>query len=228
MVTGTETQDTASIIRVMSVDDHALVRHGIGFALMATDDIVLVAEARNGSEALELCPDAQPHVILMDMNLGGDMDGIATTRALRSQFPQIQVLVLSSFHDRERVQGALQAGAIGYLVKDVSSLDLIAAIRSAHAGQSTLSAEPLRHLVQQPGSEVKLGADLTEREKQVLVLMVDGMSNAQIAERLVVSVAAVKYHVSGILVKLGAANRTEAAALAQKYDLVPNKTNKTP
>ena len=134
----------------------------------------------NGTEALQVCPDAQPHVILMDMNLGGDMDGIATTRAIRSQFPHIQVLVLSSFHDRERVQGALQAGAIGYLVKDVSSMDLIAAIRAAHAGQSTLSRNHSATWSSSPGRRSSLGADLTEREKEVLVLMVEGLSNARL------------------------------------------------
>jgi NarL family two-component system response regulator LiaR len=200
MTTDKQTNESAPHrIRVMTVDDHAIVRDGIRFALMSTDDIQMVAEARNGLEALQVCEEAQPDVILMDIYLSGEMDGIAATRALRTRYPRVQVLALSSFHDRERVQGALQAGAIGYLIKDVTGLDLITAIRAAYAGQSTLSAEPLRDLVQVPASEFHPGDDLTEREREVLAMVVEGSSNAQIAEKLVVSVAAIKYRSAGFL-----------------------------
>jgi NarL family two-component system response regulator LiaR len=169
----------------------------------------------------------KPDVILMDLQLGNDMDGISTARAISTTYPAVRVLVLSSFHDKEMVQNALQAGAIGYLVKGIPGRELANAIRAAYAGQSTFSAEPLRDLVQPPARDQVLGEGLTERERQVLVLLVEGESNATIAEKLVISVAAVKYHVSSILSKLGAANRTEAAALARQHKLLAKNNSHT-
>ena len=209
------------IIRVLTVDDHQLLRRGIRFSFLSVDDIELVAEANSGEEALLLCDAAQPDVVLMDMRLTGDMDGVVTTQAICSRYPEVQVLALSSYSDRDLVQGAMQAGAIGYLIKGVSVEELANAIRAAHAGQSTLTAEAMEALVQPTVPTSQLGHDLTEREREVLVLLVEGLSNADIAARLHLSVAAVKYHVSGILSKLGAANRTEAAALAREHNLVP-------
>ena len=209
-------------IRVLTVDDHQLLRRGIRFSLMSVDDIELVAEAHNGEEALHLCDEAQPDVVLMDMHLAGDMDGVAATRAIRSHHPQVQVLALSSFHDRDLVQSTMQAGAIGYLVKGVSVEELANAIRAAHAGRPTLAVEAVEVLVEPAApTPPHLGHDLTEREREVLALLAEGLSNAQIGARLHLSVAAVKYHVSGILSKLEAANRTEAAVLAREHDLVP-------
>jgi NarL family two-component system response regulator LiaR len=209
-------------IRVLTVDDHQLLRRGIRFSLMSVDDIELVAEAHNGEEALHLCDEAQPDVVLMDMRLAGDMDGVAATRAIRSHHPQVQVLALSSFHDRDLVRSAMQAGAIGYLVKGVSVEELADAIRAAHAGKPTLAAEAVDVLVEPAAPTTpQLGHDLTEREREVLALLAEGLSNADIAARMHLSVAAVKYHVSGILSKLQAANRTEAAVLAREHDLVP-------
>jgi NarL family two-component system response regulator LiaR len=156
----------------------------------------------------------------MDMMMSG-MDGVETTKAIRERYPAVQVLALTSFHDTDLVQRALRAGAIGYLLKGVSIDELANAIRSAKAGQPTLATEAVQALVQTPNASPKLGSDLSEREQQVLQLLADGLSNAEIAERLVVSVAAVKYHVSSILSKLGAANRTEAVTLAWQHDLMP-------
>ena len=208
-------------IRVLSVDDHEIMRGGIRYLLFAVDDIELVGEARSGEEALTLCNTLDPDVILMDVRMPG-MDGIETTRLIHNQYPNIQVLALTSFEEKEMIQQVTQAGAIGYLQKGISVDDLAEAIRAAHAGKPTLSPEAFKVLVQgsssQPG---KPNIDLTERELQVLELLVDGLSNSEISERLVITRATVKYHVSNILSKLGASNRTEAAALALQNNLVP-------
>ncbi|MGC9334928.1 MAG: response regulator, partial [Anaerolineae bacterium] len=207
-------------IRVMAVDDHEIFRGGIRFLMLALDDVELVGEAHDGEEALSLCEQIHPDVVLMDMMMSG-MAGIEATKAIRERYPSIQVIALTSFYDRELVQRAMQAGAIGYLLKGVSMEKLGEAIRSARAGQPTLSAEAVTALVQAPDSPHGIGQDLSEREREVLELLAEGLSNAEIAERLIVSVAAVKYHVSSILSKLGVTNRTEAVALAFQHNLVP-------
>jgi len=206
-------------IRVLTVDDHEIFRGGIRFLLLAFDDMELVGEARSGEEALQLCEQVQPDVILMDMMMP-EMDGIEATKAIRQRFPNVQVLALTSYHDKGLVQRAIQAGAIGYLLKGVSVNRLGDAIRSAHARQPTLAAEALQALVQDAGSSPKVGDDLSQREREVLQYLAEGLPNAEIAERLVLSTAAVKYHVSSILSKLGAANRTEAVALGLQHHLV--------
>ena len=208
-------------IRVMSVDDHELMRRGIRFSLLSVEDIELVAEAHSGEEALRLCDEVGPDVVLMDMYLTGSMDGIATTRAIREHCPQVQVLALSSFFEKGLVQGAMQAGAIGYLVKGVSGAELAEAIRAAYAGRPTLTSEAVKVLIEPTRPKSRLGNDLTERELEVLALLVEGLSNAKIADRMYLSVAAIKYHVSNILSKLGASNRTEAVVLAMEHNLVP-------
>jgi NarL family two-component system response regulator LiaR len=206
-------------IRVVTVDDHEIFRSGIRFLMLALDDIELVGEAHTGEEAVHLCEQTRPDVILMDMMMSG-MDGIEATKAIRERYPNVQVLALTSFYDKQLVQRAMQAGAIGYLLKGVSIDKLGEAIRSAHARQPTLSAEAVTALVQAADSPQGIGQDLSEREREVLELLAEGLSNAEIAERMVVSVAAVKYHVSSILSKLGATNRTEAVALAHQHKLL--------
>jgi two-component system, NarL family, response regulator LiaR len=206
-------------IRVMIVDDHAVVRSGLAAFLQAYDDLELAGYARTGEEAVYLCGKIRPDVILMDLIMPG-IDGAAATQAIRQQCPQTQVVVLTSFKDETLVQNALRAGAIGYLLKDVQADELAEAIRLAYAGQSTLAPEATQALIHATTQPAKPGYDLSEREREVLALIVKGMNNAEIAGRLIVSLSTVKHHVSNILSKLGATNRAEAVAMAVQHHLV--------
>jgi NarL family two-component system response regulator LiaR len=212
----------AEQIRVMLVDDHDMVRRGLATFLRVKPDLVLVGEARDGAEALELCAGLQPDVILMDLVMP-QMDGAAATRAIRQRWPNIQVIALTSFQEKELIRDALQAGAIGYLLKNVSVDDLAVAVRAAHAGQSTLAPEAVQALLQSPSpaeEEPIPDYELTEREMEVLLLLVEGLNNREIAEQLVISRATAKAHVSHILDKMGVSNRAEAIALALRTNLV--------
>jgi NarL family two-component system response regulator LiaR len=206
-------------IRIMLVDDHTMVRRGLETFLMVFDDFQLVGEAENGEDALQRCADVLPDVVLMDMVMPG-MDGVSTTRAIRRQFPHIRVIGLTSFKEGKLVKSALEAGAIGYLLKDVSADDLARAIRAAHSGRATLSTDAEQALVQTANQPPIPGHDLTERERTVLAQMVEGLNNTQIAGRLVISPSTVKSHVSNILAKLGVVSRTEAVTLALRCGLV--------
>lgn len=207
-------------IRVMIVDDHAVVRSGLAAFLLVYDDLELVGEASSGAEALRLCQEKQPHVVLMDLVMP-EMDGAATTKAIRALCPTIQVVALTSFREEELVQGALQAGAIGYLLKNVSADELANAIRAAYAGRPTLAPEATQALIHAATRPPEFHYELTPRELEVLALIVQGLNNGEIAERLVVSPSTVKFHVSSILSKLGVGSRTEATALAVQQKLVP-------
>lgn len=207
-------------IKVMIVDDHPIVRDGLKSMLLAFDDLQLVGEAGDGNEALAQCGQTQPDVILMDMVMPG-MDGTAATRAILKQYPQMKIIMLTSFVEDNVVQNALEAGAIGYLLKNVPINTLAEAIRSAYAGQPALSPEATTALIRAKTGPLKPGRDLSDREREVLALIVQGLSNEEIAEQLVISHATARHHVSACLQKLGAANRAQAAALATKNHLVP-------
>lgn len=206
-------------IRVMLVDDHAVVRSGLAAFLLAFDDLELVGAAADGEEALRKCREVQPDVVLMDLVMPG-LDGAAAARAIREDFPETQIVALTSFKDEEFVTSALEAGAIGYLLKNVTAAELAEAIRSAHAGRPTLSPEATTALVQSTRKSPQPRYELTERELEVLALMVGGLNNPEIAERLAVTRSTVKFHVSNILSKLGVGSRVEAVALAVQHDLV--------
>ena len=207
-------------IRVMLVDDHAMVRRGLAAFLKVFDDLQLAGEAESGESAIQVCAEAVPDVILMDMVMP-DMDGATATRAIRQRFPQVQVLALTSYKEGDLVKNALEAGAIGYLLKDVSADNLANAIRAAHSGRATLSPQAAQALVETANQPPLPGLDLTEREREVLALMVEGLNNTQIAGKLMVSPSTVKSHVSNILSKFGVASRTEAVTLALRSHLIP-------
>jgi NarL family two-component system response regulator LiaR len=208
-------------IRVLLVDDHAMLRRGLRFFLKGFDDLELVGEASSGQQAIDLCDEIEPDVVLMDMVMP-DMDGAEATGLIRQKNPDIQVIALTSFQEEDLVQRALQSGAIGYLLKNVSAGDLCKAIREAHAGRSTLAPEATEVLIQATRKSVRQeDYGLTEREREVLRLMAQGLSNNEIAERLVISVATAKFHVHGILRKLGVSSRTEAVTVAWQQELLP-------
>lgn len=203
-------------IRVLLVDDHTVVRSGLAAVLAVSDDMVLVGEASDGDEAIRQCEKLKPQVVLMDL-LMPNMDGVAATEAIHGRWPDVRIIALTSFKEKEYVEGALKAGAISYLLKNVSAEELVMAVRRSVAGQSSLSPEAAQVLVRSVHDPGELGHDLTDRERDTLRLMVDGLSNAEIADHLVVSLSTVKFHVSNILSKLGAGSRTEAVALAMKH-----------
>jgi two-component system, NarL family, response regulator LiaR len=211
--------NTPQKIRVMLVDDHNVVRSGLATFLKAYDDMELIGEARNGREAVNLCRQKKPDVILMDLMMP-EMDGIAATRAILAEHPDTKIIAMTSFEDEELVHGVLAAGAISYLIKNVTSDELAGAIRAAYTGRSTLSPEATKALIQATRSTGEPSFDLTEREREVLNLVVQGQSNQQIAETLVISVATVKAHISSILSKLQVSSRAEAIAYAIKHKIV--------
>jgi len=206
-------------IRVLLVDDHALVRRGLSTFLLAYDDLELAGEASSGEEAVRLCTELQPDVVLMDLVMPG-MNGVTATRRIAERRPHPPIIALTSFHEADLVRGALQAGAISYLLKSVTADDLAAAIRAAHAGRATLSPEATQALVQGVTSPLLRGNELTPRERDVLALMAQGLNNVEIAGRLTISRSTVKFHVSSILSKLGVTTRTEAVAQAVHHHLL--------
>lgn len=207
-------------IRVMLVDDHLMVRQGLMTFLKVYDDLLLVGEASNGESAIQLCNQLQPDVVLVDMVLP-DLDGTTVTRIIRQQNPDIRVIILTGFKGDHLIQNALQAGAIGYLLKDISADELAQAIRAAYAGRITLSPAATQSLVESINNPPIPGSDLTERERAVLALLVEGLNNTQIAARLVVRPSTIKTHVSNIFAKLGVISRSEAVAVAVRHQIIP-------
>ncbi|MDX1613405.1 MAG: response regulator transcription factor [Candidatus Promineifilaceae bacterium] len=206
-------------IRLLIVDDHAVVRSGLATFLMVFDDLELVGEASSGEGALDLCRRMKPDVVLMDLLMPG-MNGVEATQAIRQACPQTQVIALTSYREQDLVQEVLEAGAVGYLLKNVSADDLAEAIRAAHAGRPTLAPEATAALIRATRTPTKPQLDLTPRESEVLAQMINGLSNRAIAETLVISPSTVKFHVSSILSKLGVDSRTEAVAYALQNDLL--------
>ncbi len=207
------------IIRVLLVDDHAVVRSGLSTFIGASPDLKVVGEASSGREALQLCSECDPDVVLMDVMMP-EMDGIEALRIIRQKHPTVQVLMLTSSSEESVVRAALQAGAVGYVMKNVSIHELADAIRVAVTGKLTLSTEVMQVLVDAARRPAPPTYDLTQRELDVLRLMCKGLNNLDIGEQLFVSRSTVKFHISSILAKLGVANRTEAVALATEQQLM--------
>ncbi len=212
---------TEQQIRVLIVDDQFIVRSGLATFIAVEPGMMLVGEAKDGAEAVQFCNNLQPDVILMDMMMPR-MNGAEATKAILAAHPHIKILALTSFKEKEMVQEILQAGARGYMLKDVSAAELADAIRNVSAGRTALAPEAMEALLDQANSDRQpaLGHDLTERERDVLTLMVQGLSNPQIADHLIVSLSTVKFHVSSILGKLQAATRSEAVRIALQHHLV--------
>jgi len=206
-------------IKILLVDDHAVVRSGLSKFLMVNKDLKLVGEASNGIEAIQMVSLHKPDVVLMDLMMP-EMDGITATREIHQKYPQVKVLALTSFAEQNMVQGALQAGAIGYLQKNVTAKELGNAIRSACVGRMTLSPEATQVLAESIAQPQIPGEQLTERERDVLRCMVSGLNNNEIAQQLVVSLGTVKFHISNIFHKLGVDSRVEAVKLAIEQKLV--------
>lgn len=214
-----ENEGRSTRIRVVIVDDHELVRSGLESTLLLFDDIELVAQADSGEAAVRACEEAQPDVVLMDLVMPG-MSGTEATREILTRCPAARVLALTSFSDEELIEGALRAGAIGYLTKNISGAQLATAIRGASAGVPTLAPEAAAVLMHAVATPDVLGKDLTPRERQVLALVAEGLNNSEIADRLVISLSTAKRHVSSVIAKLGASSRTEAATMAVRHHIV--------
>jgi NarL family two-component system response regulator LiaR len=211
---------SADKIRILVVDDHTVVRKGLRHFITVHDDLELVGEASNGEEAIEQCAALMPDVVLMDMKMPV-MDGPTAIEHIRERFPRVNIIGLTSFEDDGYAIRALEAGAVGYLFKDVDEHDLMSAIRHAHQGQGVIAPEAMRAVLS-PGNG---GGDpyvvlLTDREQQTLGLVATGLTNPQIAEKLMVSVSTVNFHVHNVLDKLGANTRTEAVVIAAREGLI--------
>ncbi len=205
-------------IRILVVDDHAVVRSGLRLFLLAFPDLELIGEAVNGEEAVRFCASQHPNVVLMDLMMPV-MNGVEATRALRRISPHTQVLALTSFPNDQLVQDVLEAGAIGYMLKNAQASELADAIRAAHNGRSTLSPEVTTALVQHLGNG-NLHETLSTREQEVYRLLLTGKTNAEIAAELVIGLSTVKSHVSQILSKLQVSSRAEAIAYGVQHHLI--------
>jgi len=207
-------------IRVVIADDHVMVRSGLRLFLLAFEDLKLVGEAANGEEAIHLCSREQPDVILMDMVMPV-MDGVRATKEIRANYPKTQIVGLTTFYEAEMIRKMLEAGAISFLLKSISATELARAIRDASEGRSTIAPEIQDLLRGRRSVSSNLSKyDLSAREKEVLSCIMNGLSNAEIAQELVISLSTAKFHVSRILAKLNVSNRAEAVSLALQEGLV--------
>ena len=206
-------------IRVLIVDDHAMVRSGLKNFIYGYEWMEPVGEAGNGIEAVEFCAENDVDVVLMDMIMP-QLDGSEATRRIMALGKPVRVIILTSFHEQDLVEEALRAGATSYLLKNVTAQELASAIRSAYAGHATLAPEATEALIKSTREKLDVGFSLTGRELEVLSLLVEGLSNREIADRLSLSEATVKFHLTNIFSKLGAKNRVEAATIALDYNLV--------
>ena len=206
-------------IRVLIVDDHAMVRSGLKLFITGNPEIVLAGEASNGAEAIMFCRQDPPDVVLMDLIMK-DMDGSEATRQIVELNPQIKVIILTSFHEQDLVENALRAGAMSYLLKNVSAEELLQAIRAAQTGHSTLAPEATEALIRQTRYKPLQTFTLSEREKEVLTLLAEGLATTEIADRLSISSPTVKFHLKNIFSKMGVKNRVEAVSLAWQQNLV--------
>jgi DNA-binding NarL/FixJ family response regulator len=203
------------MIRVLLADDHGVIRDGLGRMIASLDDVDLVGVAADGAEAVDECARLEPDVVLMDLDMPV-LDGIAATKRIMASQPQTAVLVLTAFSDRPRIMGALEAGACGYLLKDVDAEEVADAIRAAARGESPLDPRAARTILDARTAPDPLGG-LSEREREVLQLLVEGLPNKLIARRLEISEKTVKSHLTRIFRELNVTDRTQAALWAERH-----------
>jgi DNA-binding NarL/FixJ family response regulator len=206
------------MIRVVLADDHGVIRDGLGRLIAALDDIELVGTAADGVEAVDRCAELAPDVVLMDLDMPR-LDGIEATRRVLEDRPRTAVLVLTSFSDRARILGAIEAGACGYLLKDVAADEVAEGIRAAARGESPIDPRAARTILT-ARAEPDPGAELSGREAEVLALLVEGLANKLIARRLEISEKTVKTHLTSIFRTLGVTDRTQAALWAERHGFV--------
>ena len=207
------------MIKVLIVDDHPLIRKGINTLLGIYDDIEVVGEAENSTEALEICEKYNPDIVLMDLMMPGT-NGIETTKKILKDWSNIKIVILTSFIDKKLIEESLKAGAIGYVLKNISGDSLVSTIRDANKGKSTLSSEVSDFLISNLKNPSVIEYQLTSQEKNILACLIEGLSNKRISQKLLLSLSTVKFHVSNILCKLGASSRGEAVSIALKNKLV--------
>ena len=212
------------VITILLVDDHQVVRQGVRAFLDTQSDFSVVAEAESGEQALSLADELVPDVILMDLVLPGKIDGVEATRQVKRQSPRTQVVVLTSYHEDEFIFPAIKAGALSYVLKDIGPAELAEVIRKAAQGEAVLNSRVAARLIQEVQGRRDLSTnpftELSDREMEVLRLIAAGSSNAEIAEKLVISEKTVKGHVSNILSKLHLVDRTQAAVFAWREGIV--------
>jgi NarL family two-component system response regulator LiaR len=206
-------------MKIIIADDHAITRDGIKTLLKIHEDIELVGEAKNGKEAIELCSKLKPDVILMDLEMP-ILDGVTAIGTIREKDPDIKIIALTSFTDKKLIGDALRAGAISYIVKNISPAKIIEAIRNSFSGETYLSPEVAKLVVEEMRERSQNKYNLTEQELKILSYIVKGLSNKEIANRLVVSHNTIKFHISNIFSKLRASSRAQAAVIATKERLV--------
>jgi len=205
-------------IRILIVDDHAMVRRGLATFLKASPNLELVGEAGNGIDAIRLCGEVNPHVVLMDLMMP-EMSGINAIETIRKEHPDVSIIALTSFKEENLIKAALRVGATSYLLKNISAERLAAAIRATYSGLPILSPELTDVMM---NAEKDYFEELTQREREVLAYIVEGLSNDEIADELVLSASTVKNHVSSILAKLDVNSRAKASHLAIKHNLTSN------
>lgn len=206
-------------IRVLIVDDHAIVCKGIKTLLLAYSELEFVGEATNGAEAINLCNELQPDVILMDLVMPG-IGGISAIRTIHQINPEVQILALTNFDEEDLIKDAIEAGAGGYLLKNIAAEELARAIRMASTGKAIIAPEATQALFNAMNRPPAPGQNLTEREQQILSFLAKGWTNSQIAYQLEISPLTIKNHVAHILNKLNVSTRTEAATLALRHNIV--------
>jgi DNA-binding NarL/FixJ family response regulator len=203
------------VIRVAHADDHRVLRLGMEQLLGTFDDVEVVGSAAGGQEAVELCTDRRPDVLLLDLSMP-DVDGIEVTQQLASGSPDTRIVVFTSFSDRDQIVRALDAGAVGYLLKDAEPEEIHEAIRSASRGEAPITPRAAAALLADRRKRPTAGVELTAREREVLLLVVDGLANKQIARRLQISEKTVKGHLTNLFQRIGVTDRTQAALWAER------------